>query len=111
MTRMADGDNPPVGLLLCTGKDDALVEYALGGYAMYGRIAVHWQREADRLKLDVTIPVNTTATVYVPTSDVQGITESDTPASKGERFRFLRNEAGAAVFEVPSGNYRFEAPM
>jgi len=28
---MADGDNPPVGLLLCTGKDDALVEYALGG--------------------------------------------------------------------------------
>lgn len=28
---MAEDDNPPVGLLLCTGKDDALVEYALGG--------------------------------------------------------------------------------
>jgi len=28
---MADGDNPPVGLLLCTDKDHALVEYALGG--------------------------------------------------------------------------------
>lgn len=28
---MADGDNPPVGLLLCTGKDHALVEYALAG--------------------------------------------------------------------------------
>ena len=26
---MRDGDNPPVGLLLCTGKDHALVEYAL----------------------------------------------------------------------------------
>jgi predicted nuclease of restriction endonuclease-like (RecB) superfamily len=26
---MQDGDNPPVGLLLCTGKDHALVEYAL----------------------------------------------------------------------------------
>ncbi len=26
---MAEGDNPPVGLLLCTGKDHALVEYAL----------------------------------------------------------------------------------
>jgi len=25
---MADGDNPPVGLLLCTGKDQALVQYA-----------------------------------------------------------------------------------
>jgi predicted nuclease of restriction endonuclease-like (RecB) superfamily len=28
---MAEGDNPPIGLLLCTGKDHALVEYALGG--------------------------------------------------------------------------------
>ncbi len=26
-----EGDNPPIGLLLCTDKDSALVEYALGG--------------------------------------------------------------------------------
>ena len=25
---MAEGDNPPVGLLLCTRKDHALVQYA-----------------------------------------------------------------------------------
>ena len=28
---MAKGDNPPVGLLLCTDKDHALVEYAMAG--------------------------------------------------------------------------------
>ena len=28
---MADGDNPPVGFLLCTQKDHALVEYAIAG--------------------------------------------------------------------------------
>ena len=28
---MAEGDNPPVGILLCTGKNHALVEYALAG--------------------------------------------------------------------------------
>ena len=28
---MADGDNPPIGILLCTQKDHALVEYALAG--------------------------------------------------------------------------------
>lgn len=28
---MAVGDNPPIGLRLCTDKDHALVEYALGG--------------------------------------------------------------------------------
>jgi predicted nuclease of restriction endonuclease-like (RecB) superfamily len=28
---MAEGDNPPVGLLLCADKDDTKVEYATGG--------------------------------------------------------------------------------
>lgn len=28
---MADGDNPPIGLLLCTRKNHALIEYALAG--------------------------------------------------------------------------------
>ena len=28
---MAESDNPPVGILLCTQKDHALVEYALAG--------------------------------------------------------------------------------
>ena len=27
----AKGDNPPIGILLCTQKDHALVEYALAG--------------------------------------------------------------------------------
>jgi len=28
---MTEGDNPPVGILLCTQKDHPLVEYALAG--------------------------------------------------------------------------------
>jgi hypothetical protein len=28
---MTEGDNPPVGILLCTQKDHALAEYALAG--------------------------------------------------------------------------------
>lgn len=28
---MCDGDNPPVGIILCSQKDDALVHYATGG--------------------------------------------------------------------------------
>ena len=28
---MTEGDNPPIGLLLCSNKDQALVEYALPG--------------------------------------------------------------------------------
>jgi hypothetical protein len=28
---MTEDDNPPVGILLCTGKNQTLVEYALAG--------------------------------------------------------------------------------
>ncbi len=28
---MTEGDNPPVGIILCADKDDALVEYATSG--------------------------------------------------------------------------------
>lgn len=28
---MTEGDNPPMGILLCTHKDHTLVEYALAG--------------------------------------------------------------------------------
>jgi hypothetical protein len=28
---MTDGDNPPIGILLCTRKNHALVEFALAG--------------------------------------------------------------------------------
>ena len=28
---MTDGDNPPIGILLCTQRDSTLVEYALAG--------------------------------------------------------------------------------
>lgn len=30
-TQMTEGDQPPVGILLCAGKEEALVEYALAG--------------------------------------------------------------------------------
>ena len=42
----------------------------------YGWISSHWQREGSRLAMEVTIPVNTTATVYVPAPDAAAVTES-----------------------------------
>jgi len=29
---LIEGDNPPVGILLCTGKDEELVEFATDGW-------------------------------------------------------------------------------
>ena len=77
----------------------------------HGRIISNWKREGDNLTMDVTIPANTTATVYVPAKDAAAVTESDKPAAKSGGVKFLRMEKRAAVYEVGSGNYRFESNL
>ena len=61
--------------------------------------------------MDVTIPPNTTATVYVPAKDAAGMTESGMSAAKAEGMKFLRMENGAAVYEVGSGTYRLQSAL
>ncbi len=75
--------------------------------SLYGRIVSNWKIETAKLTMEVTIPVNTTATVYVPAKDAVGVTESGKSVSKAKGVHFLRMENGAAVYEVESGHYRF----
>jgi alpha-L-rhamnosidase len=72
-----------------------------------GKIATAWKKEGAHLDLEVTIPVNTTATVYVPTRNAARITEGGRPALQAEGVGLLGVEHGAALFEVGAGYYRF----
>jgi alpha-L-rhamnosidase len=67
--------------------------------------------DGSKLMLDVTIPANTTATVFVPAKDASAVTESGKPVTKAEGVKFLRMENGAAVYAVGSGTYRFESAL
>jgi alpha-L-rhamnosidase len=84
--------------------------WANGHYdSQYGRIASNWKRDTNTLTMEVTIPANTTATVYVPTSDATGITESGIPASQAPGVKFLRTDGRNAVYAVGSGVYQFKS--
>jgi alpha-L-rhamnosidase len=77
--------------------------------SIHGRIVSNWQREGDQLTITVTIPINTTATVYVPAKDAAGVTESNKAAAKAAGVKFLKMENSAAVYAVGSGTYRFQS--
>jgi alpha-L-rhamnosidase len=77
----------------------------------YGRIASNWKREGGKISMDVTIPANTTATVFVPAKDAAGVTESGKPAGEAEGVKFLRFENNAAVYAVGSGTYQFQSQL
>ena len=61
--------------------------------------------------MDITIPANTTATVYIPAKDAAGVTESEKPVSKVKGVQFLRMENNAAVYAIGSGTYQFQSTM
>jgi alpha-L-rhamnosidase len=75
----------------------------------YGLIASDWRQEHGCFQWRITVPVNTTATVWVPASEASRVTESGQPASQSPGVKFLKMEKERAVFLVGSGNYRFES--
>jgi alpha-L-rhamnosidase len=82
--------------------------WARGNYeSMYGAVVSSWKSERNLFTLNVSVPVNTTATVYVPAKGAEGVTEGGGPAGEAEGVRFLGFEDGEAVYSVGSGNYGF----
>ena len=72
-----------------------------------GRIVSNWATESGKLTMDVTIPPNTTATIYVPSKDAATVTESGKPATQAPCVKFLRQEKDRSIYEVGAGSYRF----
>jgi alpha-L-rhamnosidase len=78
--------------------------------SLYGPVVSEWTRKGGAFEWTLAVPPNTTATVYVPAEDAAAVTEGDKPAAQAEGVRFLRMEAGSAVFAVGSGTYAFRVP-
>ncbi len=77
--------------------------------SIYGKIETHWGIEKGRLTLDVAIPPNTSAVVYMPVKAGADVTESGTSADHAPGVKLVGHEEGAAVYNVASGRYSFSA--
>jgi hypothetical protein len=87
------------------------VTWANGRYdSIRGLITSSWKIEKGQLVFAVTIPVNTTATVYVPAGGAAEVFERGKPASLVPSVKFLRMDESHAVFEIGSGTYKLGVP-
>jgi alpha-L-rhamnosidase len=86
------------------------LKYVKASYdSIHGKIESAWKIDGDQLVFDVTIPLNTTAMIAVPTSDVASVKEGAAEAAKAPGVQFIRAGQGAAVYKVGSGRYHFVA--
>jgi len=98
--------------------DRIIIEPRIGGgltYAratfrsMHGEIASAWKIDHGRLLLDVSIPVNTSATLHLPTPSDRDVLESGQPLAQAEGVNPVRKN-GSLTVEVGSGTYSFSMP-
>ena len=100
--------SPAYKEILIAPQPDSRLTWADTGYiSIRGPIDTHWSTKAKGLRLKVSIPANTTATVRVPATDPSQVYESGRPASHSPGVTFLRMDADTAVFQVESGAFDF----
>ena len=79
-------------------------------HSIRGLVASSWQRGADGLTLSVTVPVNTMATVTIPTSNPAAVTEGGAPAQGAPGVISANSSPSGLVLVLGSGQYQFAAP-
>ena len=86
------------------------LEYVNADYETnYGKVSSHWKIEGGKVYLDVEIPANTTATIYIPNSSESVVTENGKAVDLIPEIKMGTQEKGYVVVNVGSGVYRFSS--
>ncbi len=75
----------------------------------YGNIRSSWQLQNGQLTLDVEIPANTTASVFVPAKNSDSIQEGGQTLNARKEIRQVSSGNGFTELELGSGKYHFTA--
>ena len=74
----------------------------------YGKASSGWKVEGNKIIMDIEIPANTTATVFVPALNKETITENGNAVSSSKDMQVTGTENGYVILKVNSGKYHFE---
>jgi len=77
----------------------------------YGTVSNAWKIADNKLTMDVEIPVNTVATIYIPAQQAAAITESMNALSSVKDIHVRGIEDAYVVVEVGSGKYKFDVAL
>lgn len=105
-----DENNPAFKhfILQPTPDPDEVMTWAKGHYeSMYGRIESQWKKIDKGYVYNITVPANTTATLYLIADKGSYVTEGGKPAEQAEGVKFIKQEDNKIVIKLESGSYKF----
>ncbi len=99
-----DPQHPGYERILIHPRPGGGLTYAKADFeSVRGRVSSHWEQTRKAFTLNVTVPVGSTALVYVPASGPEAVTEEGGMA--GASYQGM--DEGCAVYQVESGSYTF----
>ena len=75
--------------------------------SIHGIIKSDWKKNDKTFEWSVSIPANTSATVYIPARSVNDVMESGKELSKAEGVLSVKWENGSVIVQIGSGQYNF----
>ena len=88
------------------------MNFIKGSYkSINGTISTAWNWKGNKLIMNIEIPANTSAKVYIPTTNVSGIKENNKSLSKLSEIKVLESTDTETILEIGSGQYSFSTKM
>ncbi len=75
---------------------------------IFGKAGIHWKKEEDKFAMNVTVPVSSHATIYIPGDQNSKLTESGKPLSDQPFVQYIGWSNGYHEVKTESGAYVFE---
>jgi alpha-L-rhamnosidase len=108
----ADPENP--GYKHIIFRPQPVEDISRASYATltpYGRAGIKWEKTEGNFSLSATVPVGSTATIYIPASEASHITENGKEIIDSKLIQFTGIKDGYAVYTTGSGQYMFNSAL
>lgn len=103
-----DEKGPGYKIIIIKPKLGAGLTYASASLqTYYGTVSSGWKVDNGKVQLDVDIPPNTTATVFIPADQAEGVMENGKPLASAKDIKMTGAEKGYVVVKIGSGKFRF----
>jgi alpha-L-rhamnosidase len=107
-----DTENPGFQNIILRPALVESVEWVNGSYSSsYGEIVSNWKLEDGSFNWEITVPINSTATAYIPAKDMKSIRENNKSVSKSKGITVIGMEDDSVVMTLESGDYRFVSSL
>ena len=102
---------PPKISAAAEGEQAPLSWVKASYHSPHGPISTHWRRDGRTYTLAVTLPANTSGTIWLPARTADAVTEGGRPLAQSRGLEIVGPQEDGLLLRAPSGSYAFSVAL